>query len=157
MALSFSNIGNNITGGPSFFEYPLMHLGNYSSKNKSSNILGYISHLKSYTLNKEKYDMIGEQFLEKTMKNITNVEYDNLKLKFKIPFSFTYIFEDGAYFYQIPELSLFGYGNDLTDMLNDFYENVVIDWKIYVKNDVDKLNKNALILRKKLLDLLEEC
>lgn len=156
MTLIRSSVSSNGTYMPSYFEYPQIYMGDYSSKNKSSDTLGYISYLKSYTLNEEKIDTIGEKFLEKIMKNITDVEYDNLKLKFKTPFSFPYVFEDDAYFYQIPELSLFGYGNDLTDMLNDFYENIVIDWKIYVKNDESKLNKNALALRKRLLELLEE-
>ena len=42
-------------------------------------------------------------------------------------------------------------------MLNDFYENVVIDWKLYVKNDIEKLSEQAISLREKLLELLEEC
>ena len=94
--------------------------------------------------------------MEKMMKDITDVEYDNLKFKFKTPFRLFYVFKDNVYFYKIPELSLFGYGNDFIDMLNDFYENIIMNWKIYVKNDENKLNKKALELRKKFLELLEE-
>ena len=67
------------------------------------------------------------------MKGIVNVESGDLKLKFKVPYNFLYTSEDGVFFYQIPELSLFAYGNDLSDMLNDFYENVVIDGNCMLK------------------------
>ena len=32
-----------------------------------------------------------------------------------------------------------------------------IDWKLYVKNDIEKLSEQAISLREKLLELLEEC
>lgn len=144
-------------GRYSSFGYSSNFTGKELVKETISLVSGYKSHKKSYTLNKENTSIAGERYLENEMKGIVNVESGDLKLKFKVPYNFLYTSEDGVFFYQIPELSLFGYGNDLSDMLNDFYENVVIDWKLYVKNDIEKLSEQAISLREKLLELLEEC
>lgn len=144
-------------GRYSSFGYSSSFTGKELVKETISLVSGYKSHKKSYTLNKENTSVAGERYLENEMKGIVNVESGDLKLKFKVPYNFLYTSEDGVFFYQIPELSLFGYGNDLSDMLNDFYENVVIDWKLYVKNDIEKLSEQAISLREKLLELLEEC
>lgn len=141
----------------SSFGYSSNFTGKELVKETISLVSGYKSRKKSYTLNKENTSVAGERYLENEMKGIVNVESGDLKLKFKVPYNFLYTSEDGVFFYQIPELSLFGYGNDLSDMLNDFYENVVIDWKLYVKNDIEKLSEQAISLREKLLELLEEC
>lgn len=144
-------------GRHSSFGYSSNFTGKELVKETISLVSGYKSRKKSYTLNKENTSVAGERYLENEMKGIVNVESGDLKLKFKVPYNFLYTSEDGVFFYQIPELSLFGYGNDLSDMLNDFYENVVIDWKLYVKNDIEKLSEQAISLREKLLELLEEC
>lgn len=144
-------------GGYSSFGYSSNFTGKELVKETISLVSGYKSRKKSYTLNKENTSVAGERYLENEMKGIVNVESGDLKLKFKVPYNFLYTSEEGVFFYQIPELSLFGYGNDLSDMLNDFYENVVIDWKLYVKNDIEKLSEQAISLREKLLELLEEC
>lgn len=157
MPLSLCGVTASHQSGLSYFYNTNNKRDDYSSKKVLLDLNSNISKAKNYTLSIDNTISIGEHFVEQTMKNITYVEYDGIKLRFKTPFSFVYQFEDGAFFYQIAELSIFGYGEDLIDMLNDFYENIVIDWKIYVKNDKERLNKKALILRKKLLELLEEC
>lgn len=89
---------------------------------------------------------------------LETISYNNITLNFKKPYRID-ICKDSkyhTYYCDIPELNIYAAGITEDETLEDIKENLIIDWKTYVKCDIEELSQGAIKLRKKLLELLEE-
>ena len=99
--------------------------------------------------------ILGVDNLAHTLK-IEIVKGDGLVLKFKNPFIITYTKEEDGFIYDNDELGIYLYGKNLNELKEDFDENVIVAWKLYVDCDESELNSGAIKLRNKLKELIEE-
>lgn len=113
----------------------------------------YINSFLTYTdINKQ---ILGVDNLPCTLK-IDTVKGDDLVLKFKNSFIIAYKREGEGYIYDNDELGIYLYGEDLQELKDDFEENIIVAWELYVDCDESELNPGAIKLRNKLKKLIEK-
>ncbi|NLD26722.1 MAG: hypothetical protein GX661_05105 [Acholeplasmataceae bacterium] len=86
---------------------------------------------------------------------IEMIKYNEYILKFNSPISLK-CFADGQGFYcDYDELDIHCYGKSSQELLENFSEDIVIAWKIYIECDQKVLSAGALAMREHLLKLLK--
>lgn len=83
------------------------------------------------------------------------VEGDGLVLKFKNPFIIAYTKEEEGFSYDNDDLGIYLYGKNLKELKEDFEENIIVAWELYVDCNESELNSGAIKLRNKLKELIE--
>lgn len=81
---------------------------------------------------------------------------DGLKLKFINPFTLTFNQKDDCYIANFEDIGYYGYGESLKELEEDFVEQMLVDWQMYVICSEEELSLDALELRYKLKKLLME-
>ena len=116
--------------------------------NTNKNINPYLRHT---DINKK---ILGVDNLAHTLK-IEIVEGDGLVLKFKNPFIIAYTKEEEGFSYDNDDLGIYLYGKNLKELKEDFEENIIVAWELYVDCNESELNSGAIKLRNKLKELIE--
>lgn len=122
---------------------------NYSTDHKISikNILNYACISKKGSIISIGEDMNTKEFV------IDSVEKNGIKLVFNQPLCINYRFEDGIYFAS-GLLDIEDYGESLEEMVENYKDNIITCWRIYVEKEDGKLTRKARHFGKELKKLM---
>lgn len=88
--------------------------------------------------------------------NLLIAKYEQITLKFKTLYQIEIYTENDIWFCDIEEFKIHAMANTASELLYNIQEWLIISWKLFVLCDISELHESGIILRRKLLDELEQ-
>jgi hypothetical protein len=87
---------------------------------------------------------------------LNTINFENYKLRFKKPYSFILIYKEFYYWIIDEYLEIEMFEESREELIKSIYSEIDVIWRNYAKNDIQNLTENAIKLKCKLLDTIEE-